>query len=123
MEYGVKKENIMITKTYTYNVLDVEDVERIVSEFAGREIKIGEMEVELTDCLPMDELYEEYDVSDFGMNICVTVDGDEITDETGIFYLLEDDLPDGVLIPEKYIFNFDTKLFKSYVRRVDSSDY
>jgi hypothetical protein len=69
----------MITKTYNYNVLDVEDVERIISEYAGREVKVGEMNVELTDCLPEDQMWEDKpDLSQFCMVNNVEVDDEDI---------------------------------------------
>lgn len=112
----------MITKTKTYNVLEVDDVERIISEFVGRDVKIGEMEVELNDCIPYDSTMEDsYDLSDFCMIISVIVDDEELLDDE-YDSPLQKYLPKGVFVPEKYIFNFDTKLFKSYSRCVDTSD-
>ena len=114
----------MITKTYNYNVLDVEDVERIISEYAGREVKVGEMNVELTDCLPEDQMWEDKpDLSQFCMVINVEVDNEDIViNEEEYECPLQKYLPEGVFVPEKYFFNFDTKLFKSYTRYIDNSD-
>ena len=121
-DFMIEREKTMITKTY--NVLDVEDVERIVSEHAGRNVKIGEMTIELLDCLPEDSMWENKPpLSDFSMYINVEVDGEDIvTDEENYESPLQPYLPEGVFIPEKYFFNFDTKLFKSYKRYIDNSD-
>ena len=112
----------MITRTY--NVLDVEDVEKIISEYAGREVKISEMNVELDDCLPADAMWDdELDISSFGMLINVEVDGNDIViDEEEYECPLQKYLPEGVFVPESLFFNFDTNLFKSYRRGIDNSD-
>ena len=56
----------MVTKTKEYQVLDIEDVEKAVSEAAGRKVTIGEMDVTLIDGAPMDALFE-HDTDEFYM--------------------------------------------------------
>ena len=111
----------MKEKQISFNVLEVEDVERLVSEVAGREIKVGEMDVTVIDGGPVEGL-ENLDISSTYMGCVISVDGKEIHDEK-CSSPLDKYMPDMAYIPEEYIFDFSTDLFKSYERYSDNSDY
>ena len=127
----------MVTKTKEYQVLDIEDVEKAVSEAAGRKVTIGEMDVTLIDGVPMDSLFE-HDTDEFYMACEIRVNGetvykgdgnedDEIIDDEvdldDYAWPLDGLLPDGeAFVDEKYIFNFSPSLFKSYNREVATDD-
>ena len=99
----------MVIKTKEFKVLDVEDIEQAVSDVLWREIKVGEMEVTLSD-YPADHdanffIYiEEEDEYLFS---------NELWPELGTY-------PFG--LEEEYIFNFDTGVFKTYKREEDFDD-
>lgn len=96
----------------TYHAYDIEDVERNVSRVLGRDVKISEMDVLVADVVYMD-----------GIAITVTVGGVEA-------YIDEDhengdpfgDLDCPPCTEDWYIFNFDVRLFKSYLREVCLDD-
>ena len=128
----------MVTKMKEYQVLDIEDVEKAVSEAAGRKVTIGEMDVTLIDGAPMDALFE-HDTDEFYMACEIRVNGetlykgggnenDEIIDDEvdldDYAWPLDGLLPDGeAFVDEKYIFNFSTSLFfKSYKRVLATDD-
>ena len=110
----------MKEKQIVFKVLEVADVERLVSEMAGREIKVDEMEVAVIDGMPLDSM-EKGEVSDTYITCEVQVDGEEIYDEE-YRSPLDEFMPDMACVPEEYIFDFETSLFKSYERYCDSSD-
>lgn len=111
----------MIEKQKVFQVLEVADVERLVSEMAGREIKVSDMDIRLYDAVPYGPIYDEGRVDSVYMYCEVRVDGKEVFDDD-YNSPFDDYLPKWVYLPEEYIFDFDTKLFKSFKRYTDSSD-
>ena len=133
------------TVTRTYNVLEPEDLERAVSEYFGKEIKLSEMEVEIYDRRPVDEDFRLDSETHYKnrnrrvVGIDIRVEGAEAVEEfeisEGVF---EEDTVNFVdeeglglteffdekeqFIKEEYIFAFDTGLFKSYNRYVSTDD-
>lgn len=109
----------MKKKTITFNVLEEQDVENILSEKLGRPVKLSEMDVTLVDAVPL--AASEGDLEDITMFCEVTVDGKEVLNED---YMspLDEYMPAQPYTDEKYIFAFSTKKFKSYSRYTDTSD-
>lgn len=111
-----------ITKEYV--ALEVSDIEKAVSDYLGREVKISEIDCVLIRYASIDT-YEPQ-----GMCLEFNV-GDETVDSYDLFY---DDnygvyLLNGVTlsISEDYIgldeiFDFDIELFKSFETTCDTSD-
>lgn len=101
--------------------LDIEDVTGSVSKILERDVEIGEIEMSVVDSLPMDALYDGI-VSKCGLYFEVIVDDEDVCDENynGPLYDFEKEYI--ACLDEKYLFNFDISLFKSYERRVDTSD-
>ena len=119
----------MKTITRTYNVLEAEDLERAVSEYFGKEITLSEMEVDVCDCIhPWDDDFEKYyDPSTEALGMCITVEGAENAEGYDFVSEFEIGLADffrekDLFIDDKYIFGFDTGLFKSYSRYVSTDD-
>jgi hypothetical protein len=110
----------MKEKHKVFTVLEVEDVERLVSEMAGRDIKVGDMEVTLIDGVPLGPVMDG-DIGSLYMTCEVRVDGEEIYDDD-YNSPLDEYMPDYAYTPEEYIFDFDTSMFKSFERYTDSSD-
>lgn len=107
----------MIKKTVTYKVFEKEDVERIISKFLGKEVKISEMDVEMIDLISCEyELVDECE-----LDCLIKVDGKNVIDEAYLCPLV-DYIPNQALLDEKYIFAFDVREFKSYCRYMDNSD-
>lgn len=107
----------MIKKRKVYNVLEKEDVERIVSEFLGKEIKVSDMDITIVDLIPAD--FES--IKDTGLDCILKINGRLIMDEDGLCPFVYR-ICDQALLEEKYIFAFDVKEFKSYERTWDCSD-
>lgn len=114
----------MIKKTKEYNVLEVADLEKAVSEHFGRKVSVSEMDVEMIDSIPADAMFDdEFLIDDVGIWFYITVDGDTV----GSYILqdkktLDDDIMPDPFLTEEYIFAFDTAMFKSYTRSIDNSD-
>ena len=105
------------TVTKEYYALDIEDIEKTVSEHFGEEIKVSDMDVFVTDSIPMEvQLGSEEDLTSLSFEISV---GD-----TGSVYSwdLWEDKGWDAFISEKYVFNFDTTLFNSYNRAEEHYD-
>ena len=114
----------MKTITKELNLLDIEDVERAIYAFLGREVKIQEVECTLTHCIPADTL----EPSGAFLNFVV---GDECCDSFELFMGGESDgeYLDGKLLSlalpwasTDEIFNFEVAAFKSFEEEIDSSD-
>ena len=108
----------MIKKTVTYKVIEKEDLERVVSKILGKETKISEMDVELTDWVPSNYAEDNVSADACGITFNVFVNNEQVSpiDED---YLSLPDINQAIL-QEKYIFNFDVKEFKSYKRTIDT---
>ena len=108
----------MKEKQMVFKVLEVEDVERLVSEIVGREVKVGDMDIKLVDRVPMFSFQER-----IGSQMCcdVVVDGEYILDE-GDEAPFNEYLPDIAYVPKEYIFDFDTSVFKSFERNTENFD-
>ena len=87
---------------------------------AGKEVKVGDMEVTLIDGVPLGSI-ETGDISQVYTCCEICVDGEEVVDDD-YNSPLDEYMPDHALIPVEYIFAFDTKLFKSFERSMDASD-
>lgn len=111
----------MVNKTIEIQAMDIEDVTGAVSKILGRDVEIGDIEISVVDSLPMEALYDG-NISRCGVYFEVIVDDEDVCDEDYNGPL--DDFEKGYIacLDEKYIFNFDVALFKSYERRVDTSD-
>lgn len=107
----------MIKKSKVHNVLEKEDVERIVSKFLGKEVKVSEMDITIVDLIPSD--FES--IEDTGLDCILEINGRLIMDEEGLCPFV-DRIFNQALLEEKYIFAFDVKEFKSYKRTWDCSD-
>ena len=114
----------MTTKIKELNLLDVEDIEKALSEYFEREIKLSEVECVLTYCVPADG-------SELDGSYLQFIVGD---DECDSFDLFEDedegkDIVNGK-VPSYYndclspedVFNFSVSAFKSFEMLVDNSD-
>ena len=115
----------MTTVTKKLVLLDVDDIEEAVSAYFGEEVNIGEMECILTYFVPMDEGIPNGMVFDILVNK-QPVDAFDLfmDDDDSCVYIYKDkeiSLNEAFLEP-KDIFNFDTKLFKSFKIDTDSSD-
>lgn len=110
----------MVKKVKEYNVLDVEDVEKAVSKMLGRPVKVGEMDVTLSDLLPLASTLDNR-IEDCGLGVCVEVDDDVVCDDDWNGPL-DELIPDEVGLDVSYIFNFSTDLFHSFTRDIDESD-
>ena len=95
-------------------MLDKEDVERIVSEALGREVKLSEMEVQFIDYQEIEEPENE-DAYPCGLDCIISVDGEEVEDDEGM-PILNEYLTDISFLNIKYYFNFDTDEFGSFER-------
>ena len=112
----------MITKKIEkeLRLLEKEDVIKAVSQMAGRDVELNELDVYLNVCMPYDSA-SEGDFSECWINCEFYLDDEEITDDFNPplqdffdeceFWLADDE-----------IFAFDTEEFQSFNRRVDSSD-
>ena len=116
-------KKISVTKEYT--LLDVEDIEKAVSEKSGRKIPISEMECTVIDDFPA------YSSLPIGMSITIEIHGDngceESYDSFDLFnyndgeYSINGELCSKTFMKEGFldlplIFNFDVSLFKSFER-------
>lgn len=114
----------MKTITKELNLLDVEDVEKAISEYLGRKVDISEVDCYLAFCVPADTCEPD------GMYLNFEID-EESFDSFDLFW---DDDKDGYYLDGKVlslsepyakveeIFNFDVSAFKSFETGVDSSD-
>ncbi len=91
----------MKEKHKVFTVLEVEDVERLVSEMAGRDIKVGDMEVTLIDGVPLGPVMDG-DIGSLYMTCEVRVDGEEIYDDD-YNSPLDEYMPDYAYTPEEYM--------------------
>lgn len=110
----------MKKETIELNVLEVEDVERLVSEAAGREVKVGDIEMTLIDVVPEDVKFDGHGGGTY-IACGIRVDDEEILDEDSRSPL-DDYLPNIAYLYDEQIFDFDVSLFKSYDRYTDPSD-
>ena len=114
----------MTTKIKELNLLDVEDIEKAISEYFEREIKLSEVECILMYCVDVDG-------AELGGSYLRFIVGD---DECDSFDLFEDedegeDIVNGK-VPSYYydclspedVFNFDVSAFKSFETLIDGSD-
>ena len=116
----------MTTITKEFNLLDVEDIEKALSKWFEREIKISEVDCTLIYCIPcdgseQDGSYMEFNIGEEGVN-SLFLFGDE-TDYT------KGEMVDGKelsyyrhCLSPKDIFNFPISRFKSFVCDLDNSD-
>lgn len=115
----------MTTVTKELVLLDVDDIEEAVSAYFGEKVSISEMECILTYFVPMDEGIPKGMVLDILVNKKSGDAFDLFTDnDDSCVYIYKDkeiSLNEAFLEP-KDIFNFDTKLFKSFKIDTDSSD-
>lgn len=106
----------MIKKAKEYNVLEVEDVEALVSEMVGRHVSINEMDVRVFDAVP------RWSAADNAGLYCeVYVDGEEVCDDD-YNCPLDEVIPDEAFLDEEFLFDFDPHMFASYSRETDTSD-
>ena len=107
-----------VTKTTTYKILEEKDVEEIISKYAGREVKINEIDFILMDITCIDDVYDYKDVKegDIGIGCETYVDGEEIIDPKTEFSPLDKFMPNTLFVKLKYIFAFDVSKFKSFRR-------
>ena len=114
----------MKTITKEINLLEIEDIEQVLSGWFDTEVKIGEVECRLAHCVPADTgepngAYLEFQI---GGKFCASYD-----------ILYDDDLDGHYLngkrlsldepwAAEDEIFAFDVSVFKSFVAWIDSSD-
>lgn len=110
----------MIKKTKTYEVLEEQDVEKLVSEQLGKPVKLSEMDITLIDYVPLCDVYDGI-IENFSMGCDVKVDGEDVLNDE---YLspLDTLMPDQAYVDVEYIFAFSTDKFKSFSRETDSSD-
>lgn len=110
----------MIKKAKTYDVLEEQDVERLVSEQLGRPVKLSEMDITLVDYVPLCDVYDGV-IENFAMGCDVEVDGEDVLNDE---YLspLDALMPAQAYVDVEYIFAFGTDKFKSFSRETDSSD-
>lgn len=115
----IKKEK---TITYTLQIIEKEELEKAVSKHFGAEIKLGEMDVSLYDCLPLDTGKPD------GFYFNITVHKDDILDNfVDSFDLAEENnWPEEfgtiAFIEEENIFDFDVSEFNFFERELDTSD-
>ena len=123
-------KKIQVTKEYT--LIDVEDLEKAVSEKAGRPVKISEMDLSLDDCFPYDTM------TPAGMVFLITIDDangnkeyygvkDLFFDRKKDIYVINGELCSESFLQETFLdtdllFNFDISLFRSFERSVDTYD-
>ena len=114
----------MTTKIKELNLLDVEDIEKALSEYFERQIKLSEVERTLVYCVPIDcgGLCGSYLQFFAGDDECSSYDlfededeGKDIVNEMVPSYYYD------CLSPED-VFNFDVSAFKSFGMLVDGSD-
>ncbi len=115
----------MTTANKELVLLDVDDIEEAVAAYFGEEVCLGEMECILTYFIPMDEGIPKGMVFDILVHE-KSVDAFDLfmDDDDSCAYIYKDkeiSLNEAFLEP-KDIFNFDTKLFKSFKIDTDSSD-
>lgn len=110
----------MIKKAKTYDVLEEQDVERLVSEQLGRPVKLSEMDITLVDYVPLCDVYDGV-IENFAMGCDVEVNGEDVLNDE---YLspLDALMPAQAYVDVEYIFAFGTDKFKSFSRETDSSD-
>ena len=113
----------MITKKIEkeIHILEREDVVRLVSEMAGREVSLDELDVCLYVCMPYGVAVKG-DFSGCGLYCEIYVDGESIEDDDYNSPL--DDFLAGCdfYLTDEEIFAFDTSEFHSFERCADSSD-
>ena len=124
-------KKISVTKEYT--LLDVEDIEKAVSEKCGRRIPISEIGCRIEDYFPFRSSFPT------GMGITVVIHGEdgrvESYDDIDLFnydwdddeYKINGELCSKTFMNEAFIdpslvFNFDVNMFKSFSRFLDDSD-
>ena len=110
----------MIKKTKTYEILEEQDVERLVSEQLGRPVKLSEMDITLVDYVPLCDVYDGV-IENFAMGCDVEVDGEDVLNDEYLS-LLDALMPAQAYVDVEYIFAFGTDKFKSFSRETDSSD-
>ena len=114
----------MINKTETYCLLDVEDIEKAVSIEFGQKVSISEMDVRMFDSITIGGEKSTF----FNIEIKRLEDLSKNCDGSTTSDIFDKaNWPDftlnktSVFIPEKYIFNFSTDLFHSYIRSAELS--
>ncbi|MCQ2401797.1 MAG: hypothetical protein MJ059_07745 [Lachnospiraceae bacterium] len=114
----------MVTVSKEYRAMDIADVEEAVSRMVGRKVTVGEMDVTLNDNVLIDWMFEKK--PEYSMDCLIEVEGDCVLsedDDGNDIGPLDEMLPQGeAFVDEKYIFNFDTKLFRSYKREISNDD-
>lgn len=124
----MKNEKMVVTITKEFQVFDAEDIEQAVSAKLGRPVKISDLECQVIDFFDNklgkkleDVFFDETTLAETEIALGSTefwiLNPD---DESGDFILdINEDWPDikyPYHTPEKYIFNFDINMFKSYDR-------
>ena len=111
------------TKSFEFNVLEIDDVEKIVSEKAGRKVSIGEISVEIQDALNLGAIERGKNKSFIICEVSVDgIDDDVFWNEDGS-PLLNKYISDLAFLPVEYIFAFDVNKFKSFTRYIATDTY
>ncbi len=114
----------MKTITKEINLLEIEDIEQVLSKYFGTAVKIGEVECRLARCIPIDTgepqgAYLEFRTAG---KFCDSYDV-LYNDDLDGHYLKGKRLSlDEPWASEGEIFAFDVSVFKSFVAWIDSSD-
>ena len=110
-------EKKVITTT-NYKILEEKDVEEIISKYAGRKVKINEIDFTLMDVTCPDHNYKDIEDWYYGTSCDIYVDGEEIVDPETECSPLDIFMPNTLFVKLKYTFAFDVSKFKSFRRRI-----
>ena len=116
----------MTTKTVIkeLNLLDVEDIERALSDYYCKKVSLEDVECTLYYCIREDtcELSDSYLQFDVGDKWCDAFDLFYDNEENEFIVNGQTPSFSGTCLPPEEIFNFDVSAFKKFEYGIDGSD-